>query len=121
MMGGWLPTDILYGISLTIRHDDWAVYAQTRFLSGNTEVDGFTQLTTHCRRQARESLHSRALRAGVDGVLVTSQTMRIWEQEPSDGHRDHLAEARMFGTGVVRFGSGPGRPFSSLSILPLKG
>ena len=119
MLAGWMPTCVVYGIALAIRHDDWLTLSQTMRWT-NAEVTGFTELTTNVRSQARRLLTGQAAEKGAGGVLVTSSTMRVWEQEPSEGHRDHLAEARMFGTGVVRFPrpgvrSGP----STMTYLPL--
>jgi uncharacterized protein YbjQ (UPF0145 family) len=120
MLNGWMPTSIVYGIALAIRHDDWQTYSQTRSWL-NTEVTGFTELTNNVRHQARQKVTAHAAAKAAQGVLITSSTMRVWEQEPSDGHRDHLAEARMFGTGVIPFPR-PGvkpRP-TSLTFLPLR-
>ena len=120
MLNGWMPTSIVYGIALAIRHDDWQTYAQSRSWV-NTEVSGFTELTNNVRHQARQMVTAHAAAKSAEGVLVTGSTMRVWEQEPSDGHRDHLAEARMFGTGIIGF-SRPGvkpRP-TSLTFLPLR-
>lgn len=120
MLNGWMPTSIVYGIALAIRHDDWQTYAQSRSWM-NTEVSGFTELTNNVRHQARQKVTAHAAAKSAEGVLITGSTMRVWEQEPSDGHRDHLAEARMFGTGIIRFPR-PGvkpRP-TSLTFLPLR-
>ncbi|QNK82362.1 heavy metal-binding domain-containing protein [Nakamurella sp. PAMC28650] len=120
MLNGWMPMCIVYGISLAIRHDDWATYAQTRSWL-NTEVSGYTELTNNVRHQARQVLSAQAAGKGASGVLLNSSTMRVWEQEPSDGHRDHLAEATMFGTGVLpfpRLGVKPA-PVKTLTFLPL--
>ncbi len=120
MLAGWMPTSIVYGIALAIRHDDWPTYSQTQRWA-NAEVTGFTELTNHVRHQARQVVTAQAAQRAAGGVLITSSGMRVWEQEPSDGHRDHLAEARMFGTGIVRFprpGVRPGPP--PLTYLPLR-
>ncbi|SDO79300.1 Putative heavy-metal-binding [Nakamurella panacisegetis] len=120
MRNGWIPTSIVYGIALAVRHDDWQTYAQSRSWV-NTEVSGFTELTNLVRHQARQKVTAHAAAKAAEGVLITGSSMRVWEQEPSDGHRDHLAEARMFGTGIVAFAR-PGvkpRP-TSLSFLPLR-
>lgn len=119
MLAGWMPTNIVYGISLAIRHDDWLTYSQTQRWT-NAEVVGFTELSSHVRHQARRVVTAQAAEKGAGGVLITSSSVNIWEQEPSDGHRDHLAECRLFGTAIVGFprpGVTPGPP--PLSFLPL--
>lgn len=119
MLHGWMPTSIVYGIALAIRHDDWVTYSQTRSWS-NQEVSGFTELTNQVRHHARQIVTAQAGQKGAGGVLITTSTMRVWEQEPADGHRDHLAEARMFGTGVVQFARpGVPAPPPTLGFLPL--
>ena len=120
MLNGWMPTSIVYGIALAVRHDDWVTYSQLRSWV-NSEVSGVTELANHARHQARQVVTAQAAQKGASGVLVTGSTMRIWEQEPADGHRDHLAEARMFGTGLTQFQ----RPRvkatpRSLTFLPLR-
>jgi len=106
MLNGWMPTSIVYGVALAIRHDDWQTYSQTRSWL-NTEVSGYTELTNNVRHQAR--------------ALITDSMVRVWEQEPSDGHRDHLAEARMFGTGVLQFARPGGNVAPpTLTFLPLQ-
>lgn len=119
MLAGWMPTNIVYGIALAIRHDDWQTYSQTQRWV-NAEVTGFTELSNNVRHQARRVVTSQAAEKGAGGALITSSSMRIWEQEPSEGHRDHLAECRMFGTSILRFprpGTKAGPP--PLSYLPL--
>ena len=120
MLNGWVPTSIVYGVALAIRHDDWQTVMQSRSWS-NTEVSGFTELTNNVRHQARQVVTAQAAAKGAGGVLITHRTMRVWEQEPSDGHRDHLAEAQMFGTGIVQFPR-PGVKATpkSLTYLPLR-
>lgn len=119
MLAGWMPTNIAYGIALAIRHDDWQTLSQTQRWV-NAEVTGFTELSNHVRHQARRVVTGQAAQQGAAGALVTSSSMRIWEQEPSEGHRDHLAECRMFGTSIVPFprpGVKAGPP--PLTFLPL--
>lgn len=46
--------------------------------------------------------------------------LHISEIEPSEGHRDHVAEASVFGTALVSFHQGSTTPTRSLTILPLR-
>lgn len=119
MLAGWMPTNVVYGISMAVRHDDWLTVSQTQRWA-NAEVTGFTELSNHVRHQARRLVTGQAAEKGAGGVLITSSSMRIWEREPSEHHTDHLAECRMFGTAIVAFPrpgvrTGP-RP---LTFLPL--
>ncbi len=120
MLNGWMPSSIVYGIALAVRHDDWLTYTQLRNWQ-NAEVSGITELANNVRHQARQVVTAQAAQKGAGGVLITGTTMRIWEQEPSDGHRDHLAEVRMFGTGLVQFPRprAMARP-KPLTFLPLR-
>lgn len=119
MLAGWMPTAIVYGIALAVRHDDWLTARQTQRWA-NAEVTGFTELSSHVRHQARRVVTAQTAQKGAGGALITSSSMRIWEREPSEHHTDHLAECRMFGTAVLRFprpGVKPGPP--PLTYLPL--
>ena len=119
MLAGWMPTDIVYGIALAIRHDDWQTLSQTQRWV-NAEVTGYTELSTNVWHQARRVVTSQTAQCGAAGALVTSTLVRIWEQEPSEQHRDHLAECRMFGTAIVGFQRpGAGATPAPLSFLPL--
>jgi uncharacterized protein YbjQ (UPF0145 family) len=121
MTAGWVPVDLVYGISVAVRHDDWQSRGQASWGAGNTEVDGYTQLIGHTRADARARL-ARHIRAdGADGAIVSSMGLRMWSVEPSENHRDHVAEASVFGTAISRFATtttaAAARP---LTILPLQ-
>ena len=53
------------------------------------------------------------------GAIVSSMDLHIWEREPSEGHRDHIAESTVFGTTLARFARGPA-PTRALTVLPLR-
>jgi uncharacterized protein YbjQ (UPF0145 family) len=117
---GWVPVSIAFGISVAVRHDDYATQSQARAWGQNTEVSGYTELVQHVRDDARDRFQQHAARAGADGAIVSSMDLRIWENEPSEGHRDHVAESTVFGTTVGRFHRGPTAPTRSLTVLPLR-
>jgi uncharacterized protein YbjQ (UPF0145 family) len=117
---GWVPVSIAVGISVAVRHDDYRTRSQASAWGWNTEVSGYTELVQYVRADAREQFAAHAARAGGEGALVSSMGLRIWEQEPTDGHRDHVAEATVFGTTIVRFHRGPSAPTRALTILPLR-
>lgn len=119
MSAGWMPTSIAIGLSVGIRHDDYRTLRQSSsWLSGNTEIDGYTALVQHVRAQARDDFRRSIQVAESDGALQSASTLRIWEIEPNEGHTDHVAEAFVSGTTIAQFARGPHQP-AALSILPL--
>jgi uncharacterized protein YbjQ (UPF0145 family) len=119
MHAGWVPVSIAIGIAVAVRHDDYATQSQARAWGQNTEVSGYTELVQHVRADARHAFERHASRAGADGAVVSHMDLHIWEQEPSEGHRDHVAESTVFGTTIARFGRGPA-PTRALTVLPLR-
>jgi uncharacterized protein YbjQ (UPF0145 family) len=119
MHAGWVPVSIAIGIAVAVRHDDYATQSQARAWGQNTEVSGYTELVQHVRADARHAFERHASRAGADGAVVSHMDLHIWEQEPSEGHRDHVAESTVFGTTIARFARGPA-PTRALIVLPLR-
>ncbi|HEY0507938.1 MAG TPA: heavy metal-binding domain-containing protein [Blastococcus sp.] len=117
---GWMPVSIAFGISVAVRHDDYATQFQARAWGANTEVSGYTDLVQHVRDDARDRFRQHAGRAGADGAIVSSMDLRIWEIEPAERHRDHVAEATVFGTTIARFHRGRTAPTRVLTVLPLR-
>jgi uncharacterized protein YbjQ (UPF0145 family) len=117
---GWMPTDLVYGISVAIRHDDWQTRQQASWGTGNTEVSGYTELISHTRADARQRLAGHVREAGADGAIVSSMDLHAWEIEPGENHRDHVAEAAVFGTALVRFHTDTAAPTRTLTYLPLR-
>ena len=117
---GWMPTDLVFGISVSLRHDDWQTRQQSSWTAGNTEVAGYTELISVTRADARARFTEQAGRTGADGAIVSSMDLRAWSIEPSDNHRDHVAEATVFGSKLARFHAGPVAPTRSLTFLPLR-
>ncbi|MDT7710589.1 MAG: hypothetical protein QOG20_6196 [Pseudonocardiales bacterium] len=120
MGAGWMPTDLVFGISVAIRHDDWRTRQQASWGSGNVEVAGYTELITHTRADARARFLRHVSDTGADGAIVDRMSLNAWEIEPSDNHRDHVAEATVFGTAIVGFHTGTVAPSRTLTFLPLK-
>jgi hypothetical protein len=71
------------------------------------------------RHDARARFAEHAARAGAEGAIVSHMSLHVSEREPSEGHRDHVAESTVFGTTLVRFARGPA-PTRALTILPLR-
>jgi uncharacterized protein YbjQ (UPF0145 family) len=120
LQAGWAPCAVVYGISVAVRHDDWATQRQASWGAGNTEVAGYTELVWHVRADARHCFEQRVRAAGAEGAIVSSMGLQIGEIKPSEGHRDHVAEATVFGTALVRFHRRRTAPTRSLTILPLR-
>jgi uncharacterized protein YbjQ (UPF0145 family) len=123
MLAGWAPVALKIGIEVAIRHDDMRTRAQAGnrfFNTANVEVSGYTELVQHARAFARDRLRYEIGSVGADGGVVSDMSLRIWEIEPSDGHRDHVAEATITGTALARFHRGRAAPTAALTILPVK-
>jgi uncharacterized protein YbjQ (UPF0145 family) len=117
---GWVPVSIAFGISVAVRHDDTYTQRQAGPWSGNTEVSGYTELVQHVRADARQQFAAHGARAGAEGAIVSSMELHVWEREPSDGHRDHVAESTVRGTTLARFTRGSTAPTRALTVLPLR-
>jgi uncharacterized protein YbjQ (UPF0145 family) len=103
---GAVPVGLALGISIGARHDDWLTRNQTsRWVSGNTEVTGYTDLINQTRHDARDQLHQDVQALGAEGVVIQSMDMRIGEHEcpAQEGARDHVAEVTIVGTAITHF------------------
>lgn len=119
LQGGWVPVSIVVGLSIAIRHDDWATLQQASVMAGNTEVSGYSQLVHHVRSDARREFAGRTASYGADGAVLSSMGLNIWEREVAENHRDHVALASVLGTAIARFHEGEKIPTASISVLPL--
>jgi uncharacterized protein YbjQ (UPF0145 family) len=120
LMAGWAPAAQVFGISVAIRHDDWNTRSQSSWGAGNAEVGGYTELVNHCRADSRNKFSAQVRRTGADGAVVDGMSLRVWHIEPSENHRDHVAESTVFGTAVARFHTEPVPRTRSLTYLPLR-
>jgi uncharacterized protein YbjQ (UPF0145 family) len=117
---GWVPVALAYGISVSIRHDDWRTQSQLSYFAGNTEVSGYTELMTHVRADARREFAAKVARFGADSALTSDLWSHVWALEVGENHRDHVAECVIVGNAIARFHSERKSPSSSLTILPLR-
>ena len=117
---GWVPVSIAFGISVAVRHDDYATRSQASAWGYNTEVSGYTELVQYVRHDARARFAEHAAGAGAEGAIVSHMGLHVWEREPSEGHRDHVAESTIFGTTLVRFSREGTVPTRALTVLPLR-
>jgi uncharacterized protein YbjQ (UPF0145 family) len=122
IMAGWVPAGLALGISIRSRHDDRTTARQARWGTGNTEVAGWTELVIESRHEARRHLDSDVKRLGAEGAVIAAMELRVSQRDcpAAVGRRDHLVEATLIGTGIVRFSRAEryhARP--ALSVLPL--
>jgi uncharacterized protein YbjQ (UPF0145 family) len=105
IMTGWVPVGLALGVSIGSRHDDRATTRQTRWISGNAEVGGWTELVNQCRHEARNALEEDVGRLGAEGVVIAAMRLRVREREcpATVGRHDHIVEATLVGTAIARF------------------
>ena len=121
VMAGWVPAGFALGISVGARHDDRATNRQARWISGNAEIAGWAELVSEARRDARRQLERDVTRLGAEGVVIAAMELRVRSRDcpAAVGRRDHIVEATLTGTAIVRF-SAAGRPAGSpLAVMSL--
>jgi uncharacterized protein YbjQ (UPF0145 family) len=121
---GFEPVGLVLGIAVGSRHDDWITINQTRYGSGNVEVQGYTDLVNATRHDARNQLERDVARHGAEGVVLQAMEMRVGEHEcpVQEGRRDHVVEATIIGTAIAHFGQRRTRetppPLAIMSLDP---
>jgi uncharacterized protein YbjQ (UPF0145 family) len=112
IMTGWVPAGLALGISIGSWHDDRVTTRQTRWMSGNVEVAGWTELVNESRHDARRRLEGDVGRLGADGVVIAGMRMRVRERDcpVAVGRRDHIVEVTLVGTAIARFSRAARRP-----------
>jgi uncharacterized protein YbjQ (UPF0145 family) len=111
IMAGWVPAGLALGVSIGLRHDDRATARQARWVAGNAEVAGWTELVTESRHDARRHLESDVGRLGAEGVVIATMRLQVRERDCPEqvGRRDHVVEATLIGTAIARFSWGSAR------------
>jgi len=120
VLAGWMPTDMVLGIAVGIRHDDWNTRQQRTWSAGNVEVSAYTELINQTRADARMLLERHIRATGAEGAVVADMRLVTREIEPGEGHVDHVAEATIIGTAVTQFQRSATPPSRSLTYLPLR-
>lgn len=123
MLSGWMPVGLSVGVSVGVKHDDYYTRTQANsFMSGNTEVAGYTELVHGVRSDARAQFARRAAHQGGDASIVSRISLDTWANESND-HRDHLAQCFIFGSSLASFGGHQGRrarpAATTMTVLPL--
>jgi uncharacterized protein YbjQ (UPF0145 family) len=119
LQAGWVPVGIALGISVAIRHDDINTRYQASWQAGNAEVSGYTELVNHTRADARTQLEKGIRARHADGAIVSDMDLRMWSIEPTEQHRDHVAQATIRGTAIAKFHDERWTT-RSLGVLPLR-
>lgn len=122
LRAGWVPVDLVMGIAVEIRHDDYQTRAAgSVFNTVNQEIPGFTELVQRTRHVAREALAADVARVGGEAAVIARMDLRIHEQEcPAfQGGRDHIGEATVIGTALARFDRTARERAGRLAVLPL--
>jgi uncharacterized protein YbjQ (UPF0145 family) len=107
LLSRWVPVDVVLGVAVQIRHDDWSTVAE-RGSWVNTEVGGYTELVNAARAEARDQVGDDACAAGADGVVLAEMELTLRGKPcagPAETH-DHLAQALLVGTAVARIPDG---------------
>jgi uncharacterized protein YbjQ (UPF0145 family) len=124
LQAGWVPSALVFGVSLGARHHDLRTSSQTRWTAASREVSSYSRLVMDTRRDARNQLGKAVTAQGADGVVVDEITLHIGEREcPStEGAHDHVCEAMILGTSIVSFGlsagAGSRAPLSIMRLNP---
>jgi uncharacterized protein YbjQ (UPF0145 family) len=124
---GWVPSELLVGMSIGVRHDDFGTRSQS-YSWGNTEVTGWSELVHEVRADARQQLRLQGRRRGGDGIILASGDLRVWSEPCIRGNannsdseqEDHVVEATMVGTTIARFRTRAEQP-PTLTVMPLDG
>ncbi|MCC9308194.1 heavy metal-binding domain-containing protein [Kitasatospora sp. RB6PN24] len=119
---GWVPVELLVGMSIGVRHDDYRTRRQTYSWS-NQEMDGWSALVQRVRADARTQLARQGAEHGGDGVILADSDLRVWEERcisssQNNEQTDHIAESTLLGTAVARFATAPAEP-RTLTVMPL--
>ncbi|MFD0332161.1 heavy metal-binding domain-containing protein [Streptacidiphilus monticola] len=76
---GWVPVQLLVGMSVGVRHDDYQTLQQKRSRV-NREMHGWSELIRRVRADARTQLSLQVAGYGADGVILADAALRHWEQ-----------------------------------------
>jgi uncharacterized protein YbjQ (UPF0145 family) len=105
LQAGWVPVELVFGVSLGARHDDMRTRRQTRWTAASRDIRSYSELVKDTRRDARDQLAQAVAAQGADGVVVDELTLHIGEREcpTNEGGHDHTAEATILGTSIACF------------------
>lgn len=120
---GWVPVELLVGMSVGVRHDDYRTQSQA-YSWRNVEMTGWSDLVHEVRSDARRQLQRQGAKQGGDAVIMADSGLRVWREgclrarNRGGEQEDHVAESTMVGTTIARFETRQ-QPPATLSVLPL--
>jgi uncharacterized protein YbjQ (UPF0145 family) len=121
---GWVPVELLVGMSIGVRHDDYRTQSQA-YSWRNVEMSGWSELVHEIRSDARRQLQIQGAKQGGDGVVMADSSLRVWREScmrarsrNNSEQEDHVAESTMVGTTIARFTVRKQQP-RTLSVMPL--
>src|SRR5262249_15945503 len=120
----WVPVDMVLGLSIGLRHDDWRTAMTSGRFTANQEVAGWTELVSVTRHEARHHFMTDTARTGAEGVVVSVAAVSVGARECSynDEKRDRVVEATFLGTAIARFRSEDAAPPPrALTIMRVRG
>jgi uncharacterized protein YbjQ (UPF0145 family) len=121
ILSGFMPHEIVLGISVSTKHEDWQL-AQQRNGWINQEVEGMSELIRAARNEARARVVAHATHVGGAELVVTGMDLYEFETRCGQDGRDFHAEASVIGTTLIPVPQFRGRPEASrvLTVIPLK-
>jgi len=121
---GWVPVELLVGMSIGVRHDDYRTRSQA-YSWRNGEMTGWSDLVHAVRSDARRQLQLQGARRGGDAVIMADSRLRVWTEScqvsrnrNNSEQEDHIVESTMVGSTIARFRARR-QPSPTLSVLPL--
>ncbi|WP_069463053.1 hypothetical protein [Actinacidiphila rubida] len=126
LAAGWVPVELLVGMSIGVRHDD--SFSRSRKLSSrNSEISGLSDLVRAVRADARRQLQLHGAERGGNGlILADGGAVRVWKEictrstggDDELSFHDHLAETTLTGSTIAQFDAPPPKK-RTLQVLPL--
>ena len=120
LLAGWVPVAATLGLAVGIRHDDLLMQRQAKAWRTNSEVEGYTELVSATRVGARRELDARVGASGADGAVIDLMSTQVHTVEPTDSHKDHVAECYLLGSSIAGLGLPYPVAARSLAVLPVR-
>ncbi|HEY5223325.1 MAG TPA: heavy metal-binding domain-containing protein [Microbacteriaceae bacterium] len=101
ILSGYLPHEIVLGISVSSKHEDMELKQQRSVWAGNTEITGLTLLIQAARNESRARLAARATRADGAQLVITDLDLSEFDTPCSQDAVDLHAESVIVGTTLI--------------------
>jgi uncharacterized protein YbjQ (UPF0145 family) len=108
LRAGWAPTGLVMGVGAVVAHDSRRTVRRQRTWRRNLEIEGFSDLATQARADARARLNEDVRLHGGDAAVLGSIAVSVHRQKCNTSTRnsatsDHFVEAVLLGTSLCRF------------------